>query len=370
MMKFIFALIVFIHGLIHILGFVKGFGFKEVKELTLPISKTMGLLWLTTAVLIVLYSILHYASTNYAWLIGFIAIALSQTLIILFWKDAKYGTWPNIAIMIVLIIAYGDFRFQKNIQLETMNILGKLTNSNERIITENDIRDLPKAVKKWLYRSGVIGKPHISTGKVIQQAEMKMRPEQDNWYIATAIQYSTIDVPAFIWSVNVRVNSLLSFQGRDKFENGKSEMLIKLNSLINVVNEKGEKLDEGSLQRYLGEMVCFPSLAISPYITWQEINDTTAYATMEYKGTKGSGIFYFNSEGDVIQYSALRFMGNEPDAKRYEWVISVNEYKTFEGIKVPSKMAATWKLENKDWTWLKLEIKDIKFNKNVFNEFP
>lgn len=127
-------------------------------------------------------------------------------------------------------------------------------------------------------------------------------------------------------------------------------MLIKLNSLITIVDEQGNKMDEGSIQRYLGEMVWFPSLALSPYITWQEINETSATATMDYKGTKGSGTFYFNTEGNIIKFSALRYKGNEPDAKRYNWVLLVEEYKTFEGIKVPSKMTATWELEKADWT--------------------
>ena len=118
-----------------------------------------------------------------------------------------------------------------------------------------------------------------------------MKPEQEKWMTASAIQYTTIDNPAFIWKVDVKMNSLLNFQGLDKFENGKGEMLIKINSLINVVNEQGKKLDEGTLQRYLGEMVWFPSLALSPYITWVQINDTTAKATMSYKGTHGSGTF-------------------------------------------------------------------------------
>jgi len=58
----------------------------------------------------------------------------------------------------------------------------------------------------------------------------------------------------------------------------------------------------------------------------------------------------------------LRYKGNEADAKRYKWVLLVEEYKTFEGIKVPSRMTATWKLEKEDWTWLKLEVIDIKYN--------
>ncbi|MBZ9731008.1 hypothetical protein LB467_15040 [Salegentibacter sp. JZCK2] len=239
--------------------------------------------------------------------------------------------------------------------------------SKERLISENDIKKLPNSIKTWLRHSGVIGKPFIDLGKVIQQTEMKLKPGQNEWYPGTAIQYSTIDVPAFIWTTNVEMNRMISFRGRDKFEDAKGEMLIKINSLINVVNEKGEKLNESTMQRYLGEMVWFPSLALSPYITWQELDDTSARATMNYKGTKASGTFYFNAYGDFIKFSAFRYKGNEPDAKRHNWVLLVKEHKTFDGIKVPSKMTATWELENKDWTWLKLEIIDIKYNENASN---
>jgi hypothetical protein len=178
-------------------------------------------------------------------------------------------------------------------------------------------------------------------------------------------QYTTIDNPAFIWTVDVKMNSFLSFQGRDKYDEGKGEMLIKLNSLFNVVNERGEKLDEGTLQRYLGEMVWFPSLALSPYITWEQIDENTAKATMTYKGTSGSGTFYFNSNGVVTKFSALRFNGNDTHAKRQNWEMNILDYKTFEGIKVPAKMTSTWKLDEEDWTWLKLEVTEIKYNKNA-----
>ena len=125
------------------------------------------------------------------------------------------------------------------------------------------------------------------------------------------------------------MNSLLIFQGRDKFQNGKGGMLIKMNFLINIVNEQDEKLDEGTLQRYLGEMVWFPSLALSPFVTWEQINDTTA------------------------------------KAKRHDWTMIISDYKIFEGIKVPSIMTSTWKLDEGDWTWFKLEVTDIRYNKNA-----
>jgi hypothetical protein len=138
-----------------------------------------------------------------------------------------------------------------------------------------------------------------------------------------------------------------------------------MNSLINIADEQGQKLNEGALQRFLGEMVWFPSLALSPYIMWESIDSTTAKATMTYKGTSGSGTFYFNSNGDVIKFFALRYKDNYPEAKRYGWIMNISDYKTFEGIKVPAKMTSTWKLDDKDWTWLKMEVTDIKYNENA-----
>ncbi|MDP2067968.1 MAG: hypothetical protein Q8K04_03290 [Lutibacter sp.] len=82
-------------------------------------------------------------------------------------------------------------------------------------------------MKNWLRNSGAVGQPFISVGKVTQKAEMKMKPKQEDWMSATATQYTTIDFPAFIWTVDVKMNSLFCAVGRDKFENGKGEMLIK-----------------------------------------------------------------------------------------------------------------------------------------------
>ncbi len=53
------------------------------------------------------------------------------------------------------------------------------------------------------------------------------------------------------------------------FKDGKGSMIIKVLSLINVVNDSNnEKINQGTLQRYLGEITWFPTAAVSPYIKW------------------------------------------------------------------------------------------------------
>lgn len=364
-MKIAFLIIVALHGLIHMLGFIKGFELKEVSGLTLPISRPMGIVWLAATVLILAYGVVHMLNSGYDWLIGLVAVVVSQTVIVLFWKDAKFGTIPNVVILAVSIVSFGRHSFQKAIQLETFHLLDNNIVTVDTTLKESDLTNLPAPVREWLINSGVLERPFIHCGKVTQVAEMQMKPEQRNWLRATAIQYTTIDDPAFIWSVDVKMNSFVSFQGRDKFNDGKGEMLIKLNSIFNIVDEQGEKMDEASLQRYLGEMVWFPTLALSPHVTWEQIDANKAKATMTYNGTSGSGTFYFNSNAEVSKYSAMRYQGNEKDAKRYYWEMKILDYKTFEGVKVPTKMTATWDLGEKDWTWLKLEVTDIEYNKSA-----
>ncbi|MCY2688587.1 DUF6544 family protein [Salinimicrobium sp. TH3] len=361
-MRIAFLILIVLHGLIHFLGFAKGFNLAEIKELSLPISKPVGLIWLVTGLLFLVYGISWWTGYKFNWLLAFIAFAVSQVLVILYWQDAKAATLPNLIILVVAIVSLGSYNFNKLVQADTSRILAESKISSEKIISHKDLEGLPQPVQKWLNHSGIIGKPFISNARITQKLEMKMKPGQEKWLQATAVQYSTVPVPAFVWSVDARMNSLIGFKGRDKFEGGKGEMLIKLEGLIPVVDEKGEKLDEGSLQRYLGEMVWLPTLAFSPYVSWEEVNDSTAIATLDYMGTKGSGNFYFDPKGDFIKFSAMRYKGNESDAKRYPWILQVQEHKSFEGIRVPSKMTATWKLENQDWTWLKLDIENIDYN--------
>jgi hypothetical protein len=359
-----FIALVVVHALIHLLGFVKAYELKEVRELALPISKSMGIIWLVAALLLLTYGFLELSNARYAWLCGFAAVLLSQVLVFIFWKDARFGTLPNVLILVMSLMAFGTYRFQNMVKEETSRILAQGT-SGERLVLVDDLRTMPRPIQKWLRHSGMIGKPFLGMGRITQRAEMKMKPNQENWMSATATQFTNIDKPSFLWTTRVKMNGLLYFLGRDKFENGMGSMLIKMNSLFNVVNAEGEKIDEGSLQRYLGEMVWFPSMALSPYITWEAIDSNTAKATMEYNGTRGSGTFFFNEDGDFVQYSAQRFKGNEEDAIRYEWVLSVQEYREFHGIRIPSLMTATWKLPEGDWTWLKLEITDMKFDEPV-----
>ena len=316
-MKYIFSVLIFLHGAIHFMGFIKGFKIVQISNLQTDISSVSGIFWLVGFLLFTLSAIAYVFGKDFWSYIAVSAILISCGLILITWGDAKYGMIPNVIILVVAIFSFSSCSMNKMITRETEEILEAAKSSDPVIITDSDIQKLPVPVQQWIENTGIIGKPAIIRASVKQKALMKMKPQQQDWYVAQAEQYTTMNPPAFIWTVNMEMSPLIKIRGRDKFFGGMGEMLIKMNSIINVVNEKGPRMDEGTLQRFLGELVWFPSLALSPYIEWEAIDKTTAKATMTYKECTGSGTFYFNENGDFVKFVALRFMGNKADAKRY-----------------------------------------------------
>ena len=361
-MRIAICIIIGIHGFIHVFGFLKAFGIAEFNSLTQPISKPFGIIWLVAFLLFTatLISLLrHY---EYWWVLGFLAVLISQCIIIVYWKDAKYGTIVNVLVLVLASIGYATYNFTRKVKDETTYMLANSKSPQNQIVSKEMLTELPGVVKKWLSTSGMVGKESIQSVYLEQEAEMLLKPDQKEWNRATAKQYFTIEPPAFNWSVGLTINPGIPVVGRDKFNNGSGEMSIKLLSTIPVVNAKNNaKIDEATLQRYLAEIVWFPSGALSPYITWEAIDENTAKATMNVNETEGSGIFYFDETGTFKKFVTMRYM-DVNDAEPTEWTVIATKSESRNGIKIPVELHANWKLENGNWTWLKLTVTHIEYN--------
>mgnify|MGYP006879620393 CR=1 FL=1 len=361
-MRIALIILIGIHGIIHLFGFFKAFGIFEFNAISQPISKTSGIIWLLTFGLLITTIVLLIVQSKYWWFTGIIAVILSQILIINFWSDAKFGTILNLLILLSTIIGYSTFSFKNTIRVERTKMFDNFKIINKNIHSEQMLSGLPIIVQKWLHNSGAIGIKPIYTVYLEQELQMLMNPEQKDWMNAQATQYFTTEPPAFNWSVNLKMNSFLDVVGRDKFENGKGEMTIKLFSLFSIANAKNnDKVNQAALQRFLAETCWFPSATLSSYIKWEYIDDYSAKANIEYNRTKGSGIFHFDENGNFKKFVAMRFK-DAMDAEPTEWTVTAIKNEIRNGIMVPIECEVNWKLKDSNWTWLKLKITDIKYN--------
>ncbi len=330
--KFIFAFLILVHGLIHVIGFAKAFKLSEVHLISQSISKPFGILWLLTFIGFSISTVLFLRKDSQWYYIAFIAVVCSQILIFAFWKEAKWGSILNFAIVSVAFVAFNRDKFERVFNEEVSVLISTIPPSSSHPITDVDIQELPINVQKWLRHSGIKEKNSISSLYLKQKGDMKIKPKSD-WLAFTAEQYFNAVKPSFIWKTEVAFLPFMQLVGKDKFVNGKGEMQITLGATINVVNEgNNPKINEGAMLRYLAEICWFPTAALNEYLYWESIDDYAAKVTFSYNTTSVSGIFYFTNEGDIIAFEAMRFYGGGLDSPLRKWRIEMLDYKIFDDI--------------------------------------
>lgn len=368
-MRIAVAVVLSIHGLIHLLGWLKSAKLMEVPQLTgrtlfelpEPLPRVVGVLWLVCCLTFLSGAGLLLLRSGSWWIAAAVGIVLSQLLIVYAWPDAKAGTLPNLLLLIPIVMGWAGDQFRKDTDEQASALLSSATEADSPVVTPDMLESLPAPVGRWLEQSGVVGRNIPRTVRLKQRATMRTEPGSEE-LPASAQQYYRVDQPGFIWQVRLQMLHVLPVIGRDTYLEGKGHMLIKVASLIPVADAKGSKIDQGSLLRYLGETVWFPAAALSSYIDWEPIDDRSARATMRYGGVTGTAVFLFDAQGRFVRLTAERYFGGEPDAKLEKWEVEASAWGRVSGYDLPIQGVVRWKLAQGDFDFYRWELTDIEYD--------
>ena len=271
------------------------------------------------------------------------AVILSQVLIALKWSDAKWGTLVSILIIALALFARADHGLTVSVRHEAEDLLSRTFHSEDRV-TEEMLQTLPPVVAKWLRATQVVGKPRMSSVYLKQAGRLRLK-ENARWMRVEAAQLVGTHHPEFIWYARVHLLPFVWFRGRDIFRDGRGNMLIRLLSIIPIADARSKEVDEASLVRFLGEMVWYPTAALESYVTWEQIDSSSARATIAHGGKQVSGVFTFNERGEVVTFRAHRYFARGGEFSLENWVVSMGQYVEIQGIRLPLRAEVTWELE-------------------------
>lgn len=264
--------------------------------------------------------------------------------------------------VIVLVISsaiVGGVVFNNQVKHEVRKLLKSSQLEKDEVITEKDLEGLPVPVQKYLRYSQVIGKKRIRRVKLIQEGKIRTSKEQ-KWMPFEAVEHYTVSPPGFIW--NAKAGPMNTLRVRDRYFNGKGNMLVKLLSLIKIVDETGKEMDKASLLRYFNEMMWFPTSLLGKNVTWEPIDSTSARGIFTDSGMTVSAVYHFTEDGKLKNFVAERY--NDHYKKTLTWCTPITEYRKIGGFSLPVKGEAVWKLDNGegDYSYIQLEIIDIEYN--------
>lgn len=366
MLRLVVTILLILHGLIHLLGFVKHWRLAEVAQLSgrtlVPLSEALGrvvgLLWLLATLVLLAAAALRIGGNTWWWIAGAAGVLLSQALIVLQWSDARAGTVVNVLLVLPIVVGFATARFHRANETHARALLASAPAEPPAVLRAEDITSLPAPVRRWLAASGAVGQPRARTVRVRQRGEMRTKPGGDFMH-AEAMQYFTVDEPGFVWTVDVVMMGVVPVVGRDSYVSGHGRMFIQAAGLVTVADGTGEKFDQGTLLRFLGEIIWFPSAAIAPYIRWDAVDEHRARATITSHGVTASALFEFDDLGRLTTFSAKRYFNGET---LEDWIIPIREWQRIRGIEVPTRGSVIWRLTAGDFEYYRWEVVDVQTN--------
>ena len=361
MLKYLFAFLLFIHGLIHFMGFAKAYNCGNITQLTKYISKPVGVLWLITAILFVVATLLFLLKKETWPYIAIIAAVISQILIIIVWKDAKFGTILNIIILFVAIASYATIRFEMKFKADIKKHLAKSNFPNNDLLSEADIAMLPKPVQKYIRYTGAVNQPKVKNMKIVFDGEMRDKGKE--FFKFNSVQYNFFDEPARLFFMKAKMYGI-TLPGYHCYQNENASMQIKMLGLFDVVNINGNIMNKAETVTVFNDMCLMaPASLIDKRIEWTPIDSLSAKATFTNGVNKISAVLYFNEQGQLINFTSDdRYAVT--DMKQYRFSTPVKEYAQMNGRNIWKYGETIWHYPDGDFVYGKFTLKSIEYNVN------
>lgn len=230
-------------------------------------------------------------------------------------------------------------------------------------LTEKDISTLPEPVKRYFTYCGFLGKPKMTNARIDWEDVLIILNPGKGWIPLECYQFNFVPEPARIVYMKSRIAGFIPFEGRDKFQNGEGNMLIKLLKFITIDNNKGSEMNVSALVTLLSEVLLVPTCVLQDYIKWVPIDSNTAKAIIKYNGIEVSGVFHFTDLGEYIKFDTNdRFQAAGKSYKNVSWSVTAGDYIEKGGTKFPTTLTALWHEDYGDFEYFKGRITNIEFD--------
>ena len=229
------------------------------------------------------------------------------------------------------------------------------TKKQTAFFSEEDLEGLPLPVQQFFRICGYLGKPKMSYMKAAF-SDVDFKLSDKKIIKIDYVQYNFVEKPDRFAYIDSSL-FFVPFEGFDSYDNGIGSMKGTLAKVIPLFDQQGEDMNRSCLVTILAECFLVPSAALQDYISWDEIDDTHAKATITYYGISAEGVFTFDKNGEVLSFetsdrAAIDMNGS---VRKEKWSAIYSHYENVNGLRQPTVLKSIWHYQEGD---------NVYFNEN------
>ncbi|WP_185995706.1 DUF6544 family protein [Nocardioides campestrisoli] len=357
------------HGLIHLLGVAKGFGWARVPQLREPIGVGGGALWLLAGLLVLASAaFIAVGAPVWWWLVAGCGALVSQVAIVMSWSDARAGTLLNVAL--VLVAAYGFLSvgppsFHAQWQERATHALADVDPA-PAVLTETDLDGLPAPLAEYIRRSGAVGRPRVVSLYADFHGRIRSGPDAA-WMTFTGKQINTFGPRPQRLFIMDATRSGLPVTVLHAYQDATATMRAKAISLVTVVDAAGPEMDRGETVTVFNDLVVLaPGAIVDAPVRWTTVDAHHVRGVFAHGGQTVTADLTFDEAGDLVDFVSEDRLRASDDGRSFtpqRWSTPLSGHRDDEqGQRVPTSGQGRWLAPEGWFTYVELHFDDVAHN--------
>jgi hypothetical protein len=359
-----FGVLLILHGLIHLLGAAKAFGWAELPQLTQPIPPAAGVLWLVSALLFLATAAALFLWPRGWWLVGAIAVVVSLSVIVPSWSDAKFGALANAVVVVGVVfgfLSYGPFSLRAEYERDVASRV--LPSGDATLVSEADLAHLPAVVQRYLRVAGVVGQPRVHNFRVRMHGRIRSGREA-RWMSLRAEQYNVVRPAARMFYMTASMFGIPA-QGYHRYTDTSASMRVKAAALVPVANASGREMTQSETVTLFNDMcVMAPATMIDPAIEWEPRDAHTVMARFTNAGHTIRAELSFADSGELANFTSddRYAMAGDATPRLLRWSTPMTSSRRYGAIQLSSRGEGRWQDPAGEYAYIELTIDDVQYN--------
>jgi hypothetical protein len=229
-------------------------------------------------------------------------------------------------------------------------------------LTEAVLAAMPAPVRRYVVRSGAVGRPRPRNARVAFDALMWSKPGAKPMR-ASSVQYNFFDRPARLFTMKARMYGL-PVRALHLYREESATFRVRVASLVNVVDLEGDGISRAETVTVLNDMCFFaPGALADPRVAWEVVDDRTAVAHFTNGPHRVSATLLFNDADELVDFwSDDRPEGGAGVLRPMRWSTPIDDYRDVDGRHLARHGLAVYAYPEGPFTYGDFTIRSIEYD--------
>ena len=198
-------------------------------------------------------------------------------------------------------------------------------------LAPGDLAGLPDPVRRYIERSGAVGRPRPQNMRVVLDANMYRKTGQEPMR-ARSVQYSFFGRPTRLFLMDARMFGL-PVRALHVYKEERATFTVRVASTVNIVDLRGEEISAAETVTVLNDTCLMaPGALLDPRLAWSPVDDRSATVTFANGPHVVTAALVFDDRDELVDF----WSDDRPDSSTgtfvpMRWSTPVTEYRDVDG---------------------------------------